>query len=92
MVDSLGSNSTLFVSKATEFNGQWKLQHHKLRILDNKCGGKMIKLLVYSFIVPILSPDGKFVAFIEDHASKTIVIHRVDFLSHSNFLNYQVNA
>jgi len=77
-IDVVGNNSFLFVAKGTEFNGQWKLLHQKLRLLDRKSG------------VPLLSPDGKFVAFVEDTA-QTLVVHKVDFLNQSEYLQYQSN-
>jgi hypothetical protein len=84
-----GSNCSLFVAKGTEFSGQWKLQHQQLRILDNKCGGWNVFLDKLILEVPIPSPDGKFVAFVEDN-SQTIIIHKVDFFVQLN-PQYQVN-
>jgi hypothetical protein len=65
MIHPPGTNSTLFVTKMSDFNGQWKLQHQNLYIFDNKCGA------------PLLSPDGRYVAFTGESQSE-VFIHSLD--------------
>jgi hypothetical protein len=68
MMDPLGSSSVLFVTNASQFNHHWSLLNQQLYIFDNKCGA------------PIVSPDGKFVVFLEEDR-ETAVIHKLDFIS-----------
>lgn len=60
-IDSASGNCAVFVTKAKEFSGQWKLRDQKLFLFDNKGGA------------PVCSPDGKYVAFIEQNTSSIIV-------------------
>jgi len=67
IIDPVGTACFLFVRKFNDFNGQWKLKDQKLHLFDNK--GR----------APAISPDGKYVAFVEQNSS-SIIIQKIEDL------------